>query len=100
MFLFSSPSGDAQIMIIGLILIFFISLIVSLLGNNRRLFFLSFSFLGNGFLFLNAGSIVFAVFDIVWLRYFVVFVWPVVNIFLLGFFLVRWMRGGNKKSIR
>lgn len=87
---FSSPSGDMQEMLIFL----GIGFVLSVLWGGARLswwaFFMTLSLLWNGVVLLALGSFLFDVYDIVWLKYFAVFVWPILNILLIiAFFLHR-----------
>lgn len=73
------------------IIIFFIgvSIAISLLvfqkTKNKMLFWVVFSCLSNGVLFLVSisGSLIFRIYHIELLQYFSIFLWPVINIFII-----------------
>lgn len=81
---------DLKITIFLLIVAFVISLIVLVFSRRVFLSLVIFSMLGNLVLWMNifTGSEIFYVYDVRWIYYFSLFVWPLLNIFLI-YYLVR-----------
>ena len=94
MLFFGDPSIDLWITIflIGVSLI--ISLIVFALARRKILALIVFSVLVNVSIWLNIGSEMFASYDIMWLKYFSVFIWPILNIL----FIIYYIRTKPKKK--
>lgn len=86
--LFSNPGIDLQITFI----LFAVSLVAALfflaITKRRILALILFSILGNLILLMDVltGSEIFYVYNIVWVKYFSVFIWPVLNIFLIIYY--------------
>ena len=77
--------SDLQVTIFLIVISLIISFVVFL--RNKLLAIVTFSVLSNASLLLNIGSEMFYFNNIEWLQYFSVFVWPVVNIILIGRYL-------------
>lgn len=91
--MFPDPMGDMQISLFLFGVSFVISLIIGLFRKNIFLFLLLFSILGNISFLLNIGSLMFIFYHIIWFQYVVLFVWPIINIFLL----VRYFKQPSSK---
>jgi len=81
-----SPDIDMQAMVFLIIVTFVISLIVAFFVKEKIKAVIVFSTLANSlvFLFILFGTQLFYFYDILWARTFSVFVWPVLNIFLIN----------------
>ena len=77
--------SDLQVTIFLIVISLIISFVVFL--RNKLLAIVTFSVLSNASLLLNIGSEMFYFNNIEWLQYFSIFVWPVVNIILIGRYL-------------
>ncbi len=77
--------SDLQVTIFLIVISLIISFVVFL--RNKLLAIVTFSVLSNASFLLNIGSEMFYFNNIEWLQYFSVFVWPVVNIILIGRYL-------------
>jgi len=77
--------SDLQVTIFLIVISLIISFVVFL--RNKLLAIIIFSVLSNASLLLNIDSEMFYFNNIEWLQYFSVFVWPVVNIILIGRYL-------------
>lgn len=89
MFFFGSSTIDLKITIFLLVVSFLISLVVLLISRKIYLAILVFSILGNISFLLNIGSEMFRDYGIMWLGYFSLFVWPLLNIFLIVYYTTR-----------
>ena len=81
--MFSYPSMDLQISIALLVASFIIGIITWAISRKWFLGLIVFSILGNLSFLGNIESRMFNVFHIVWLKYFSLFIWPLINIFLI-----------------
>ena len=86
MLFFGSPKVDLQIAIFFLVMSFIISLIVFATAKRKFLAVAVFSVLGNLSLLLNIGSRMFVSYNIKWLGYFSLLIWPLLNIFLIIYY--------------
>ena len=77
--------SDLQVTIFLIVISLIISFVVFL--RNKLLAIVTFSVLSNASLLLNIGSEMFYFNNIEWLQYFSIFVWPVINIILIGRYL-------------
>lgn len=91
--MFPDPMGDMQISLFLFGASFIISLVIGLLRKNIFLFLLLFSVLGNISFLLNVGSLMFIFYHIAWFQYVILFVWPVINVFLF----VRYFKQSSSK---
>ena len=94
MLFFGSPKIDLQITIFLLVVSFIISLVVLAAAKRKFLAVVVFSVLGNLSFLLNIGSRMFTVYHIKWLGYFSLLIWPILNIFLIYYYL----KSKNEKS--
>ncbi|HLM83607.1 MAG TPA: hypothetical protein VK254_00125 [Candidatus Bathyarchaeia archaeon] len=94
MLFFGDPGIDLLItaFLLGVCLI--ISLIVLALAKRKILALIVFSVLANLSIWLNIGSGMFGFYSIMWLKYFSVFIWPILNIFLI----IYYVRTGARKK--
>lgn len=55
------------------------------------LFWVTLSILENLIVFLSglSGSLIFQIYNLIWLQYFAIFIWPLINIFLLASYIKR-----------
>lgn len=86
MLLFGSPSIDLWITIFILGISAVVSLVVLAFAKRKLLAVVIFTILGNLALLINIGSRMFRTYDIMWLKYFAVFIWPIINIFLIIYY--------------
>jgi len=95
MVFFGDPGIDLQITIFLLIVSFIISLVVLALAKRKFLSVIVFSFLGNLVLLgaIFTRSEIFDFYDIKWLKYFSLFIWTLLNIFLI----IHYARTNPKK---
>ena len=93
MLFFGDPSVDLWITIFLLGVSFTVSLAVFILAKRKFLALIVFSVLGNLSLWSNIGSEMFDSFNIMWLKYFSVFLWPILNILLI----IHYARTNPKK---
>jgi len=77
--------SDLQVTIFLIVISLIISFVVFL--RNKLLAIIIFSVLSNASLLLNIDSEMFYFNNIEWLQYFSIFVWPVINIILIGRYL-------------
>lgn len=92
MFLFSNPAMDMQITIFLLAISAIVSVIVYAASKNKRKALIVFSVLANVSFLVNIGSFMFLSYGLVWLQYFSLFIWPIINII----FIIWYVR--NKKQ--
>lgn len=87
--LFGSPSIDLWITIFLLGVSLLASLIVLAAAKRKFLAIVIFSLLGNLVLLLDilTGSEIFYVYDIRWIFYFSLLIWPLLNIYLIYYYL-------------
>ncbi|PIV83803.1 MAG: hypothetical protein COW51_02675 [Candidatus Moranbacteria bacterium CG17_big_fil_post_rev_8_21_14_2_50_44_12] len=78
-----SSSVDLKITLFLLSVSLVVSLIVLVAARRKFLAVVTFSILGNISFLLNIGSGMFRVYHILWLKYFSVFLWPILNILLI-----------------
>ncbi len=66
-----------------------ISLFIFIKLKNKALALLALSILSGGILFLASvsGSLIFRIYNIEWLQYFALFIWPIINIILVVFYV-------------
>lgn len=83
MFLFSNPAMDMQITIFLLAISAIVSVIVYAMSKNKRRALMVFSVLANMSFLVNIGSFMFLSYGLVWLQYFSLLLWPIINIFLI-----------------
>lgn len=81
-----SASADLKITMLLVVVSFFIALISYV--SKRSIFFslMILSILANFSFLLNVGSDMFDSYNIVWLLYFSVFIWPIINILLIIYY--------------
>lgn len=81
-----SASADLKITLLLIVVSFFAALI--LYAAKRSMFFslMILSLLANASFLLNVGSDMFDSYNIVWLLYFSVFIWPILNILLIVYY--------------
>ena len=77
---------DLKITIFLLAISFIVSLFVFAIAKRKLLALVIFLILANLSFLLNIGSDMFDFYNIVWLLYFSVFIWPIINIFLIVYY--------------
>jgi len=80
---FSDPGFDLKVSLNLLGASIIIALIVLGLSKNKFKAFLVFSILGNLSFLVNIGSRMFISYSLEFLAYFSLFIWPLINIFLI-----------------
>jgi hypothetical protein len=80
---FSDPAFDLKLSLNLLGLSFIIALIVWAVTKKKFLSLVIFSVLGNLSFLVNIGSRMFISYDLKWVGYFSLFIWPVINIYLV-----------------
>lgn len=93
MLFFGDPSVDLWITLFLFGVSFIIALVFFALAKRRILAIIVFSVLANISVWLNIGSQMFVSYNIEWLKFFSVFIWPILNIF----FIIRYARTKPKK---
>jgi len=81
----SSPSRELNVVLILLVVFVFISVFVFIKTKKKINSILIFSLLSN-FLFLLislSGSSLFTIYDLIYFQYFSLFIWPIINLFLI-----------------
>ncbi len=83
--MFSDPSFDLHVSLFFLGFSFLVALIILALTRKKLLSFVIFSILGNlGFVVnIFTKSEMFLIYNIVWLKYLILFIWPLLNIYLI-----------------
>ena len=89
---FSDPGLDLKVSLVLLGLSFFVALIILVATRKKYLSFVIFSVLGNLSFLINIQSFMFDSYDIKWLQIFSLFIWPIINIYLI----INYFR--NKKN--
>jgi hypothetical protein len=79
----SMPSLDLLISEILLLAAFIIGLFTWAFSRKWFLGLVIFSILGNISFLISVESRMFYIYNIVWLKYFSLFIWPIINIFLI-----------------
>ena len=92
--MFSYPDLDLKISITLLVISFVIGLITWGISKKWLLGLIVFSILGNLSFLVNIGSRMFVSYDIKWLGYSSLFIWPLINIFLI----IKYRKLKNEKS--
>ena len=87
MLFFGSSTVNLKITIFLLAVSLLISLVVLLFSKKIYLAVLVFSILGNISVLLNIGSEMFDYYGIMWLKYFSFLIWPLLNIFLIVYYI-------------
>lgn len=75
--------SDLNVMGFLLLISFIISIVIGIIFKKRQLATISFSILGNISFFLNIGSDIFYIHNLIWLKYIIIFIWPTLNLYLL-----------------
>jgi len=83
----TSPDLDLFLIIAALIVAVIISLAVGLVKKNFQVGAFCFSLLGNGIFLMNMGSDFYRFYNLEWLLYFSLYLWPVINIFWIVFYI-------------
>lgn len=83
MLLFSTPDLDLQISLFLLAASFIVALIVWAFSKKWLLALIVFSVLGNLSFLVNIGSFMFISYNIKWLQYLSLFIWPIINLALI-----------------
>lgn len=91
MLFFGSSGIDLKITIFLLAVSFLISLVVLLFSKKIYLAVLVFSVLSNISFLLNIGSEMFVVYHFLWFGYFSLFIWPLLNIFMI-YYLIKYKK--------
>jgi hypothetical protein len=89
--MFSNPILDLEISLFLLVASFVVGLVVLAISKKKLLALVVFSILGNLSFLVNVGSRMFRFYHIIWLQYAVIFIWPIINIYLI----IRYIK--NKK---
>ncbi|MBP6889594.1 MAG: hypothetical protein KBC19_03335 [Candidatus Moranbacteria bacterium] len=84
---FSDPILDMQITLGLIFLSLLISLIVFLFKRNFWFAVILFSVLSNVAVLLNAGSRMFQFYHLLWMYWFLIGVWPLINLFSIIFYV-------------
>lgn len=78
-----TPGLDMLFLEILLVVSFLASILTWVLSKKWFLALIVFSILGNLSFLVNIASFVFVAYNIIWLQYFSLFIWPLINIFLI-----------------
>ncbi|HAI74048.1 MAG TPA: hypothetical protein DCS28_03310 [Candidatus Moranbacteria bacterium] len=81
--MFSDPSFDLSVSLTFLGLSFLIALVIWAITKKRFLSLIIFSVLGNLSFLVNIGSFMFDSYSLKWFQYFSLFIWPILNIYLI-----------------
>ncbi|MBP9801837.1 MAG: hypothetical protein KBC83_04205 [Candidatus Moranbacteria bacterium] len=84
---FSDPILDMQITLGLIFLSLLISLIVFLFKRNFWFAVILFSVLSNVAVLLNVGSRMFQFYHLLWMYWFLIGVWPLINLFSIIFYV-------------
>lgn len=82
-----SASMDLKLTMLLIIVSLIVSFLLYVIKRKILLSVLIFSILTNVSFFLNNGSGMFDAYNIVWLLYFSVFIWPILNIVFIVYYL-------------
>jgi sensor histidine kinase YesM len=91
-----SPSLDLKISLFLLGVSAFVSLIVLARKKKWIPALITFSVLANVSFLVNFGSFMFVVYDLIWFSYFNFLAWPIINIFLIIYYVQR--KDGKKNN--
>jgi len=80
---FSNPVLDMQITIALAVISAIIALIVLAFSKNLFKTLVVFSVLANLSFLINIGSFMYLSYELIWLQYFSLLVWPIINIVLI-----------------
>jgi hypothetical protein len=80
---FSDPTLDLKINLALLAISFIIALVVWAISKKKFLAIVVFSVLGNLSFLVSIGSRFFIFYHIEWLKYLSLFIWPIINIYLI-----------------
>lgn len=94
--MFSYPDIDLKISFALLIISFIIGLITWGISKKWFLALIIFSILGNLSFLGNIGSLMFISYNIKWLQYFSIFIWPFINVALI--IIYRKQKNENKAN--
>jgi len=91
---FSNPVLDMQITIFLLALSVVVAVVV--FAVSRKIFktLMWFSILANLSFLVNIGSFMYLSYNLIWLQYFSLLVWPVINIILI----IKYFKNKNEKN--
>lgn len=89
MLFWGSSSVDLKITIFLLVISFLISLVAWFFSKKIYVAALIFSLLANISFLLNIGSEMFDYYEIMWLKYFSVFIWPILNIAFIVYLIKK-----------
>lgn len=81
--MFSYPDLDLKISISLLVISFVIGLVTWAVSKKWKLGLIVFSILGNLSFFINVESRMFYIYNLRWLKYFSIFIWPLINVVLI-----------------
>jgi len=87
MLFFGSSTIDLKITVFLLVVSFLISIVVWFVSRKSITTILTLSVLANISFLVNLGSEMFDYYGIMWLKYFSFYIWPVLNIFLIIYYI-------------
>ncbi|HPN96273.1 MAG TPA: hypothetical protein PLK35_00755 [Candidatus Moranbacteria bacterium] len=91
---FTDPGLDLQISLFLLGVSFITGLVVFAVTKKIKLAGIIFSVLGNLSFLISIGSRMFIAYDLKWLQIFSLFIWPIINIFLI----IHYFKNNGKKN--
>jgi hypothetical protein len=97
---FSSPSLDLEITIFLTVFVIVLSLVVFIF-SKKKLFSLFLASLLLNFIFLiqfKLGSLIFRIYDILWLQKISIFLWPIINLFLFIILIFIYVKNIKKNK--
>jgi cell shape-determining protein MreD len=95
---FSSPSMDLKITVFLTILVFLVSLVIFLFSKKKLLSFFVFSLLTNIVFLAQSilGSLIFRIYNIIWIQKLSNLIWPMINIFLFIVLIFLYVKKNKK----
>ncbi len=94
----SSPSGDLSLALLMMLVFLAVSLIVLFFTKRLFLFIFLISLFSNAVWFLNVmtNSRLFKLYNLEWLKFFSIYIWPYINLLLFIALIINFIK--NKKD--
>ncbi len=94
-----SVKNDIILNIFLLSIVLILSIIIWIKKKNLILSIFSFSMLSNLILYTDAGSPVFAIYNLKWLVKFTLHYWPWINLIFLIILIISYLKNKNEKKV-
>ncbi len=87
--------SDFAVLCFLLVASLIVAIIIYIKTNSVGWGLISLSILSNVALFLNIGMSAFVIYNLLWLQYFILYVWPIINLSLIIYYFLKLRRTRN-----